>query len=73
MKEGLYLRYARLLPLAALVTGLTLSACGGRPADIALDPTLEETDRSLFERAKADLERGENSRARLILETLVGT
>jgi outer membrane protein assembly factor BamD len=77
MTEGLYVRYdrppPRLFPLLALSLGLVLSACAGRPADIALDPTLEETDRSLFESAKADLERGEFARARLLFETLIGT
>jgi outer membrane protein assembly factor BamD len=50
-----------------------LASCGGYPDDIDIGQGLDETDRNLMERARVDLRRGNYTRARLMLQTLMGT
>lgn len=57
--------------LGCLLIGL--ASCGGYPEDISLDQGLDETDRNLMERALFDLRNGNYTRARLLLQTLIGT
>lgn len=61
------------IALSVVLMGLVLASCGGYPRDIDIDQGLGETDRNLFERAKFDLQRGNITQARLLLQTLIGT
>jgi len=59
--------------VCAIAFCFLLVSCGGYPDDIDIGQGLDETDRSLFERARYDLRRGEFLRARLLLDNLIAT
>jgi outer membrane protein assembly factor BamD len=57
----------------AILAGGLASACGGYPDDIDLEGGLNETDQILYNRALYDLDRGQNTRARLLFQNLIAT
>lgn len=59
--------------ILAVLGCILLGSCGGYPDDISIDQGLDETDRNLWERARFDIRRGNYTRARLMLQTLIGT
>jgi outer membrane protein assembly factor BamD len=58
---------------ALALLGLLIAGCGGYPDDIDLESGLNESDALLYSRALHDLDRGQNTRARLLFQTLTAT